>query len=245
MRILIFGGTNEAIKIAEQLGDNHQITTSLAGRTKNPKLPKHGEIRTGGFGGVENLNCYFIDEGFDFIIDATHPYAKNISNQIIKAAGLAGKKLLRFVRPSWQISDGVKWEEVENFTVALERLPKEARVFVTTGHKELEKLESRQDCFFLVRLIEPPAISLSDNISVIISRPPYNFESEIKLLEDEKITHLVTKNSGSSQTKAKIDAALKLGVNIIMLERPVITLSSSVFAKEFSDIKIMIEYLTC
>ena len=94
MKIVIFGGTNEAIELANIFSDKgHEVLYSLAGRTKKPKLPKNAQVRLSGFGGLENLSEYFTDENFDFIIDATHPYAQNISNLLVEAAKKSNKKL--------------------------------------------------------------------------------------------------------------------------------------------------------
>jgi precorrin-6A/cobalt-precorrin-6A reductase len=58
MKILILGGTGEARTLAERLvGDGHQVVTSLAGRTSEPRLPA-GELRVGKFGGVPGLVAY-------------------------------------------------------------------------------------------------------------------------------------------------------------------------------------------
>jgi len=239
MKILIFGGTSEALEFCKILHhDGHEITLSIAGKTQNPKLPKHGEIRIGGFGGIENLTQYFVINQFNLIIDATHPYAKNISRQLVAAANISNKNLLRFARPIWQKQQKTNWQDYANFTQALRQLPSNATAFITTGHKDLEKLQTRTDCQFFIRLIEPPKIPLTNNIKLTISRPPYTFKNEIAFLIENKITHLISKNSGSDQTKAKIDAAIKLGINISMISRPKLD-----EAKTFFDIKILLSSL--
>jgi len=68
----------------------------------------------------------------------------------------------------------------------------------------------------------------------LIQRPPFVLEAEIALMQERGITHLVTKNSGGEQTRAKLDAATKLGISVIMVVRPVLPVVES--ASTVSDI---------
>ncbi len=100
-KILILGGTAEARALAAQLvEEGHQVTTSLAGRTRDPILPV-GSVRIGGFGGAAGLAAYLRQEGFDRIIDATHPFARRISENAIQAAAIADVPLEQRLRPRW------------------------------------------------------------------------------------------------------------------------------------------------
>ncbi len=238
MKIIIFGGTKEAREIAQQLDDlGHNIVLSLAGRTSNPKRPKNIKINIGGFGGEQKLSEYFKANNFDLILDITHPYAQNISNQIVKAASLSNKKLMRFKRQIWQKSTAIDWQDFNSIEQAIKQLPVKAIAFITTGHKHLELLQTRPDCKFIVRLIEKPKTTLDSNCSIIISKPPYDFEQEISLMKNHNITHLISKNSGSNQTKAKIEVANKLGVDIFMIQRPKLAPAKEFYSfEELKDI---------
>src|ERR1700730_18178052 len=79
-RILILGGTTEARRLAERLAGRHDlaVTLSLAGRTATPAA-QPVPVRIGGFGGAEGLAAHLATERVDVLIDATHPYAANIS----------------------------------------------------------------------------------------------------------------------------------------------------------------------
>ena len=75
--LLILGGTGDAVRLGRAaeatFGDQLRVISSLAGRTRSPvKMP--GEVRVGGFGGVEGLAGYLRDRRIDFLIDATHPF---------------------------------------------------------------------------------------------------------------------------------------------------------------------------
>lgn len=220
MKILILGGTGEARELAARLvALGHEVTTSLAGRTTSPLLPD-GELRVGKFGGVPGLVGYLKAMRFDRLVDATHPYAGLISINAVAAAEQTGIPLVRCMRPAWVEPEGARWRHVRDLAQAAEALPALATVLVTTGHQELETLLARDDCRFVVRLIEPPTTPLPRHARLLLARPPYTLEQELRLFRDEAITHLVSKNSGGAQTAAKLDAARQSGAEVIMIDRP-------------------------
>jgi len=220
MRVLVLGGTGEARALADALIEaGHAVTSSLAGRTRDPLLPR-GEVRVGGFGGVPGLILYLKAQGFDHLVDATHPYAGQMSAHAVAAAEATGTPLLRLMRPAWREPEGAPWIHVRDIEEAAHALPAGAHVLVTSGHAGLATLMHRSDCRFLVRLIEPPAEALPAYASLLIARPPYTVDNEAALLESQAITHLISKNSGGAQTEAKLEAARRCNVRVVMIDRP-------------------------
>ena len=197
----------------------HAVTTSLAGRTADPLLPL-GEIRIGGFGGAEGLAAYLHSHQVERLIDATHPYAGQISRNAVAAAQAAGVPLLRYMRPQWEQPTGAEWITVEGWSKAAASLPCGSSVLLTTGHGGLEAFLAREDCRFVVRVIEAPQFSLPSHAKLLQARAPFWLQDELQLMERERITHLVAKNSGGRQTAAKLEAAQQLGVEVIMIARP-------------------------
>lgn len=220
MKILILGGTSDARQLANRLvGRGHEVMTSLAGRTRDPMLPEGG-LRIGGFGGVPGLTAYLHDAAIEHMIDATHPYAGQISRNAVAAAEAAGVPLLRVMRPAWQPTEGQDWVDVATVAEAARSLAPQAKVLLTTGHGGLADFIERRDCLFVVRLIEPPELALPPHAQMLLARPPYSLEEEIALMAGHRITHLVSKNSGGGQTIAKLEAAHRLGIQVIMIARP-------------------------
>lgn len=220
MRILILGGTAEARALAGRLvGMGHEVVTSLAGRTQTPKLPQ-GNVRVGGFGGIAGLETYLRAAHIERVVDATHPYAGTISANAVAAARGSGIPLVRLMRPAWEPEMGERWTMVESFSEAAAALPAGARVLVTTGHAELGRFLERNDCRLVVRLIERPGEPVPGHAKLILARPPYTLADELALMRGEAITHLVSKNSGGEQTRAKLEAARQLGIEVVMIARP-------------------------
>ena len=221
MKILILGGTAEARHLAGALvAEGHEVITSLAGRTQDPKIPQ-GKLRMGRFGGVPGLFAYLQAAEIDYLVDATHPYAGQMSRNAVLAAEQAGVPLLRVKRAAWTPPDGHAWHEHETIDAAAEALPTRAQVLLTTGHAGLETFLARDDCRFIVRLIEAPAFDMPSHADLLLTRPPFTLKAESELMQRHGITHLVSKNSGGSQTAAKLQAAAQLGISVFMLARPI------------------------
>ncbi len=220
MKILILGGTEEARHLARELvARGHDVTTSLAGRTQDPVLPE-GAVRRGGFGGANGLAAHLRHEGVELLVDATHPFAAQISANAVAAAAETGVTLVRCLRRQWAPEPGQRWTEVPDAGAAAAALPQGANVLLTTGHTGLAAFLARRDCRFFVRVIEAPEGGLPPHATLVAGRPPYGLAFERELLDTHRITHLVSKNSGGLQTAAKLVAAAERGVEVIMIARP-------------------------
>jgi precorrin-6A/cobalt-precorrin-6A reductase len=219
-RILILGGTSEARSLAAKLVDLRQdVVTSLAGVTAEPLLPI-GQVRRGGFGGANGLAAYLVAEKFDVVVDATHPFAAQISANAVAAAAHTGVKLVRFERPEWKPETGDDWRDVADMNEAIAVLPDRAKVFVSTGRKGLGGLFARDDLSGVIRAIEPLAEDAPARWTVKLERPPFSLQHETAMLKQHAITHLLTKNAGGAAMATKLLAARQLRVPVVMIARP-------------------------
>lgn len=219
-RVLILGGTGDARLIAASLlAEGHVVVTSLAGVTENPVLPP-GEVRRGGFGGVAGLAAYLAAERIAAVVDATHPFAVQMSAQAHEACGRQQVPLLRFERPAWSAVAGDVWHEATTMTEAVQLLPSGARVLVTIGRKEIAAFFARADISGIARMIEAPPGEAPAGWEVLLERPPFTVESEAALMTRAGVTHLVTKNAGGASTEAKLVAARQMSLPVIMVGRP-------------------------
>ena len=218
--ILILGGTAEARDLAGLLCDaGYAPVTSLAGITRAPAAIR-GEIRNGGFGGPDGLASYLEEGRFRALIDATHPFAGFISRHAAEAARRCGLPLIRLERPAWVPEPGARWTEVPDNDAALRAVPKGARVLLTIGRKEVMPFLARPDISGVARMIEPLGSAPGPGWQVLLARPPFDLDAELQLLGDHGVTHLVTKNSGGEETRAKLTAARLKGVQVVMIRRP-------------------------
>ena len=194
------------------------MIASLAGATKTHNALRV-PTRIGGFGGIEGLTRFLRAESIRAVIDATHPFAAQMSANAMRACAKTSIPLLRLERPNWEAQDGGDWHDVEDAKRAPELLPHGARVFLTVGARWEAPFAARHDLWCLRRRIEPPLSDPFESGAVTLGRPPFALGDEITLLRDHRITHLVTKNSGGP-SRTKLDAAQQLAIPIIMIARP-------------------------
>lgn len=222
MRVLIFGGTTEAVELGRVVGqiDQIEVFVSLAGRTKNPKITNLN-TRIGGFGGISGLRKYLQQMRIDAVIDATHPFATQISIHVAIAAQECHIPHLILVRPPWEKQPGDNWIEVENLEQAAETLVNVGqRVFLTIGRQEISTFARLEKIWFLMRMIDPPQAGEIPTGEIILDTGPFSWQSDRELLITHQIDHIVSKNSGGDATYGKVIAARELNIPIIMVKRP-------------------------
>ena len=222
-RVLILGGTGDSLKLTALASTipELEIINSLAGRTRQPVITST-PTRIGGFGGVSGLINYLREQEIDLLIDATHPFAGQISRNAAIASSELNIPRLMLVRPPWQKVEGDRWIEVENNEVAIKVLPKlGSRIFLSIGRQELTSYAHLKYLWFLIRTIDILKLdSLVPPGKILTERGPFSLEDERSLLEKYEIEAMVSKNSGGDATYAKIIAARELGISVVMIQRP-------------------------
>ena len=221
MSLLLLGGTAEGRELAGVLhGEGVPMVTSLAGDVATPRLPE-GQVRIGGFGGRAGLVTYLRDHEVTAVVDATHPFAEQITANAAAACAEVGCPLVRLSRPSWsERPEAPSWHWVDSIaqarTVAGEL---GGRVFLAIGRKSLGEFVEWIDRYVLVRMVDQPDFAVPAAWEVLRARGPFRVDAERDLLRDRRIAVLVTKDSGGS-ADAKLDAARELGLPVVIMARP-------------------------
>lgn len=215
-RILLLGGTSEARRLSHQLVDQPglHLTCSLAGVTQVPES-YGGTLRTAGFGGAAGLAAYLRDHEIAALIDATHPFATTMHGNAAQAARMTDVPLLRVDRPQWPLEP--TWTEVRDLPTAIEALPPGATALLATGRFSARDLPVRRDVRLFLRALEAPEV-MPESVELILGPPARSLDEESALFRQLALTHLVTKNSGG--VRAKLDAAIALGLPVLMIRRP-------------------------
>lgn len=221
--LLILGGTADARALAARVRarwPGMRVITSLAGRTAAPSLPE-GEVVTGGFGGAAGLADYLRAEGVDALIDATHPFAAEISKSAAEAATAVQVPRLVLTRPAWVFVQNAAMQHVCSINAAKTALETGGnRIFLAIGRQEISQFNELQDRFFLLRFIDPPQSPPDFAQYQVLTGRPGTPEDERNILQQFAIDTLVAKNGGSDASRAKVDAALELGIKVVLIDPP-------------------------
>lgn len=218
------GGSTEASQLARALANAHvDAIFSYAGRTESPVLQPL-PTRVGGFGGVAGLQAWLRDQRITHVVDATHPFAAQMSHNAIAACAAIGVPLLALVRPPWAAQAGDQWQCVPDIAGAVAALPDSpTRVFLAIGRQQLAPFARRPQHHYLLRWVDLPTDALPlPHAEVVLARGPFSVEGDRALMTAHGITHVVAKNAGGEGAAAKLVVARAMGLPVILIDRPVV-----------------------
>ena len=237
-RLLLLGGVTEALAIARTLAASHIY--SLAGVGRVP-TDLQCQVRVGGYGGAQGLARFIQEQGIDLLLDATHPYAAQISQNAVTAAQYGGIPCWALRRPAWQAQAGDDWREVADWAELTEALQPFKRPLFTLGREPLQHLdEIPAGQFWTLRALE--VYPGNPRCEVIGARGPFHLEDERALFERRDIDVLISKNSGSSATEPKLEVARERGVPVLILKRPVLPEVDRAFASVGEVLEALSDY---
>ncbi|WP_213879603.1 cobalt-precorrin-6A reductase [Pseudomonas sp. dw_358] len=215
-RILLLGGVTEALAIARTLGPEHIY--SLAGIGRVP-TDLRCQLRVGGYGGAEGLAAYLREQRIDLLLDATHPYAAQISHNAALAARAAGIELWALRRPTWHPQPGDDWRAVADWPELVEALAPFERPLFTLGREPLQHIHQiPPHQFWTLRSLD--SYPGNHQCEIIGARGPFVLEEERVLFDRRRIDVLISKNSGSGATEPKLQVARERGLPVLILARP-------------------------
>lgn len=232
-RVLLLGGTTEASRLAQALAAaGADAVFSYAGRTDAP-VAQPLPTRVGGFGGVQGLRDYLQREAITHVVDATHPFAAQMSQHAVQACARLALPLLALERPAWQAQTGDRWTHVPDLAAAVAALPEQpARVFLAIGRQHVQPFLEQGRHWYLLRLVDPGFHLPGDRGALVHDRGPFSLANDLDLLERHAITHVVAKNAGGEGAQAKLAAARHRGCPVILIDRPPIPARPSVATVE-------------
>lgn len=217
-RVLLLGGTTEGRWLAQRLGADDIYSVAGLGR------PAEGLActqRQGGFGGVQGLARYLREARIDRLIDATHPYAAQISANAHAACRRLALPLWAVRRPPWRPERGDDWRMVAGWDDVVAALRPFRRPLFTLGREPLAHLaEVPAEQCWSVRCLS--AHAAPERVRIVADRGPYTLASERRFFAEGRFDVLVSKNSGGAATAAKLQVARESGLPVIMLQRPLL-----------------------
>lgn len=232
MNLMIMAGTSEARKIIKKLSftDNYILATTIS--INGGELARKSganEVMVGHFDPTKLAQIIRNNE-IDVLIDATHPFASEATRNAIKAAETEEIKYIRFDRPTLNIPDNKLIHKVNSFEEAVEEIIKlgDSRILHLAGVMTLPYLTRKIYPRRIVVRILPTIFSINKCLeagvppkNIIAMQGTYSKEFNQALMKEFNISSVVTKESGKSGgTPSKLEAALELGIHIVMVMRP-------------------------
>ncbi|WP_323034701.1 cobalt-precorrin-6A reductase [Pararhodobacter sp.] len=222
--ILVLGGTTEASALCRALAEaNIPATLSYMGRVERPK-PQPIPVRIGGFGGVPGLIQYLRDQQITHLVDATHPFAAQMSTNAVAATQETGVPLIALTRPKWEPGPGDRWHQVPDMAAAVAALSGPPQnIMLAIGRMHLAQFAAQPQHNYLLRLVDAPTeVPPLPHHTVIIDRGPFSAEADRALMQTHQIALVVSKNAGGTGSLSKLQAARVLGLPVLMIERPLL-----------------------
>lgn len=221
MTVLLLAGSGEAKQIAAGLAARGiAAVASLAGETREPAdlgIP----TRIGGFGGADGFRAYLADAGITAVIDATHPYADQMTQRTAAICAELGLPYCHVLRPPWTPEAGDDWTEIAREEDAAIYIHKWQTVFLGTGRKTLHRFKNLEGTRLICRLIDPPTEPFPfEGGEFLIGRPPFSVQRETELFRLLNVDWLIVKNAGGIASRTKLTAAGDLGIPVLMIKRP-------------------------
>lgn len=216
----MLAGTSQARELIGALPDGVQVTASLAGVTREP-VDLGCPTRVGGFGGVYGLVAYLWAEQIDTLVDATHPFAAQMTRQAAEAAARVGVRHVILQREGWSPQAGDDWQFIDDFEEVARIIPAGRTVFLGTGRQTLTQFSNMTGRRLLCRVIDPPQRAFPfEGGQFVVGRPPFSIAEEVAFFTQEAVDWLVVKNAGGARSRSKLDAARQLGLPVVMQRRP-------------------------
>ena len=230
-RILIFGGTSEGRELAERcVKDGIYVTVSVATVTGTEELERSEYLEIlEGRKDIEEIRELAANEEYAAIVDATHPFAKDVTKNIKDAVSGIDKPCFRLKRDTGACVDNISlryFKSARDCAAALEMT--DGNIMLTTGSKEIADFAAVLDKDRLyVRVL--PAIESIEKIKasgianehIVAMQGVFSKELNIALMKEFAINILVTKETGKrGGYQEKLDAASDIGVEVYVIENP-------------------------
>ena len=230
--VFIFSGTSEGRRLSKALADagadvHVRVATEYGAEVMgyDPNI----DVKVGSCGGAEGIGNVIRENGFEIVVDATHPYALNITEHIKQACEATGALYIRLKR-SESDTDLDRIVKVSTVQEAIDYLKdKEGNILASTGSKDIalytqipnykERVTAR--VLSTIESVQKCAEYGFSGKNLICAQGPFSEDMNYATLKQIDAKYLVTKDSGTSGGyEDKVRAAMRAGATVVLIERP-------------------------
>lgn len=229
-KAIVFAGTTEGYALCEFLAENRVSVYACAATEYGGSLLQENEFLHVSAGRLktEDMEELFRKENPEIVLDATHPYAAEVTKNIRTACESAGVLYQRILRPEGEKnSEAIYVESTEEAAAFLSGT--EGNIFLTTGSKELAKFTGIPDYKerLFARVLSIPSVIRScaelgiEGKHLIGMQGPFSAEINEAMLRQFQCSYLVTKDTGlAGGFPEKMEACQRCGVTPVIIGRP-------------------------
>ena len=229
-KAIVFAGTTEGYALCEFLAENRVSVYACAATEYGGSLLQENEFLHVSAGRLktEEMEELFRKENPEIVLDATHPYAAEVTKNIRTACESAGVLYQRILRPEGEKnSEAIYVESTEEAAAFLSGT--EGNIFLTTGSKELAKFTGIPDYKerLFARVLSIPSVIRScaelgiEGKHLIGMQGPFSAEINEAMLRQFQCSYLVTKDTGlAGGFPEKMEACQRCGVTPVIIGRP-------------------------
>ncbi len=221
LNILLLGGSFEARRAGEALARlklRHEVIVSEEPRAREPVLYPPTLRR---FASAQQMADFMRSARINVVLDASHTFDRCVTEQGFAAAGALGLPYLRLERPAWDTNVHARWHRAANVAAAQLMIGPRARVFCATGWDSLAGYAGfRGEVLMLRQTRRHDRLVPYDFLELVFGDPPFSAAQEEALFRARRVDLLICRNLGGQASRPKLDAALALDIDVILIDRP-------------------------
>lgn len=216
---MILAGSAEARRLGEAAQANGVRVRALVSEPPRGANPMPMPCTLMDFSDVDAIVAQM--QGCDAVLDASHGFDGVMRHVGFEAAGRLGLPFLSLSRPAWTLPTDAPWQSAPNVAAAMAMIHCDARVFSATGWASLPEYTGFPGARLMLRQTHVhPRRPPFDFVDMIFGDPPFTVASETALFRELDVDTLICRNLGGHASRPKLDAALELGLQVILIDRP-------------------------
>lgn len=229
--ILVLAGTQDGRQLAARLAESHEVMVSVVSQYGRQLAGESHVQAQEGMLDTPGMMELFRSRQVKILVDASHPYAANVSRNAMEACENGGVAYLRYERPQAALPVYDKLYRAESYEMAAEQAMALGKViFLTTGSRHLKIFKAAADSTIhrlIARVLPEPGV-LTECLTlgfqprdIVAMQGPFSHELNKTLFQEFGTEVVVSKNSGQvGGSDTKFSAAMELGLPLVIIDRP-------------------------
>ncbi len=227
--VWLIGGTKDSRELARRIAKNtNKLIISTSSKYGKKLVEDIGSEVVDKKMDKSEMEKFVITRGVKVIVDASHPYAQNVSKNAMEVAREHGLKYLRFEREMLSYEGAQRFDDLDAIITYLNSNYSDGNILSTLGVNSLHKLKNLEmlDKLYVRILPVKASIEIAENLGypanhIIALQGPFSRQFNKDIMRNYSIRYMVTKESGKEGGELeKVDACKDMGIEILVLKRP-------------------------